>query len=302
MNDAGRPDFIIIGAAKSGTTSLFRHLGRHEGISLPDIKEPEYYAYGTRGLPSPDFKDTVEDRDHYGTLFNGRKEGTITGEASPAYLYFSHVAEELHDALPGVKLIAILRNPIDRAYSHYHNARRALTEPLGTFREAANAELKVLGREWRVGDHPRPYLRFSLYGRQLQRYYDQFPDAQIKVISFERFAECTEEAVGEVLSFLELPADVGVDWQRVGRKNSGFTFRSIQVYKTLQPTSSFSRTLRDYIGDSLFSLVQGGVAKLNRKSIPPLSSEVRDGLRDVFAEDVQRLKSLTGKEFSRWGL
>lgn len=302
MEDATSPDFIIIGGAKSGTTSLFRYLGQHERVSLPEMKEPEYFAYGTREMPSPGFKDTVEELEHYKSLFDGREERTITGEASPAYLYFSHVAEELRDALPNVKLIAILRNPIDRAYSHYHNARRALTEPLATFQEAANAELKVLNEEWKVGDHPRPYLRFSLYGRQLKRYYDQFPDTQIKVISFERFVKRTEETVADILSYLGLQSKIGTDLQGMRKTNSGFTFRSIRVYKTFQPMSNFSKSLRACIGGSLFSFIRGAVAKLNRKSIPPLPSATREKLREVFAEDVQRLRSLTGKEFSLWGL
>jgi hypothetical protein len=300
MKDANVPDFIIVGAAKSGTTSLFHALGGHENVWLPDMKEPEYFAYGTREMPNPNYKDVVVDFSQYRSLFNGARRDAITGEASPAYLYFSHVAGEIWRELPDVKLIAILRHPVDRAYSHYHNARRAQTEPIETFRQAANAEREVLDREWEVGEHPRSYLRFSLYGEQLQRYYDRFPESQIKVISFEHFIERPQRVLGEVLSFLGFPEEL--ERRKQEKRNSGFSFRSYRLYKALQPESAFSRTFRSYAGDSLFSFLRSVVTKLNRKPVPPLNPEVRDALSDVFAEDVQRVRWLSGKQFERWDL
>ena len=103
------------------------------------MKEPGYFAYGTGQNPSPDFKDTVEDFGCYESLFEKTGEEAITGEASPAYMCFPHVPKEIKSKFPKVKLIAILRDPVDRAHSHYHNARRALTEPAETFREAVEA-------------------------------------------------------------------------------------------------------------------------------------------------------------------
>ena len=294
------PDFLIIGAAKSGTTSLFRHLGQHEDVMLPDMKEPGYFAYGTGQNPSPDFKDTVEDFGCYESLFEKTGEEAITGEASPAYMYFPHVPKEIKSKFPKVKLIAILRDPVDRAHSHYHNARRALTEPAETFREAVEAELRVLDEEWKVGKHPRPYLRFSLYGQQLQRYYNQFSPSQIKVISFKRFVENTSQVLGEVTSFLGT-RDFARKPIRKGR-NPGFSFRSYEMYKLFQPETAFSKAVRRCFGTSAYSILRGVVAKLNRTDVPEVDSELRNRLRRVFSEDVRRLQSLTGKEFDWWDL
>lgn len=299
MEKENKPDFLIIGAAKSGTTSLFRYLRQQDDVLLPEMKEPEYFAYGTREVPSPDFNDTVEDFGRYVYLFGKAGEGKITVEASN-YMCFPHVSEEIKSKFLEVKLIAIIRNPVDRAHSHYHHDRRALLEPIGAFREAVEAELRALDENWEVGKHPRPYLRFSLYGKQLQRYYNQFSPSQVKIISFDRFVKNTNQFLGEFAYFLGAESH----YEKAIRKrgNPGFTPRSYEMYKVFQPETAFSKAIGRCLGASAHSFLRAVVAKLNRTEVPRVDSNLRSRLQNVFSEDVRCLQSLTGKQFDWWEL
>ena len=293
------PTFLLIGAAKSGTTSLWFHLRRHPDVFLPDHKEPEYFAYAG-AEPVPDYKPVVTNLADYQALFEGA--GPCRGEASPAYLYFRHVAASLHETIPNAKLIAILRHPIDRAFSHYLNARRALTEPASHFEDAVAAELNVLSDPWHVGDWPRPYLRFSLYGRQLERYYAHFPAEQIHVCLFEQFKNEPKAVLDGILEFLGVDPDRLPKAHHQETRNSGWYPRSYRIHRWLNGDTCLRRTLSALLGDTITHRLQQAGGQLNRRSRPSLSSKTRQALAHLFRPDVEQLSALTGQSFALWDL
>jgi hypothetical protein len=209
------PDYLIIGAQRAGTTSLHRYLIQHPGVRT---------TLRTKGVH---FFDTGYGRgmSWYASRFPtrltawwvARRHGVElrTGEASPYYLFHPHVPGRVAEHLPQVKLIALLRDPVGRAYSHYQHEVARGFETL-SFEEAIEAEpARLAGETQRMLAEPlynsfahqhHSYLARGRYHEQLERWRARFDDRQLLVLSSERFFAEPERTFHQVLDFLELPA------------------------------------------------------------------------------------------------
>ena len=201
------PGFIVIGAQKAGTTSLFKTLRQHPAVVPAFKKEIKFFDC-----------NYVLGLDWYRAHFpyqSEMKAGCLSGEASPHYIAHPLTPQRIARTLPEVKLIALLRNPVERAYSHYQlNVRRG-REPL-SFEEAIEKEPDRLRKVLEVItlDESYPlynflhysYLNKGLYAEQLQRWFEVFPRHQILVLQSEVFFAQPEQSFAQVLDFLQLPA------------------------------------------------------------------------------------------------
>jgi hypothetical protein len=201
------PDFIIIGAQKGGTTYLYDELVKHPCIAPALVKEVGYFDMNMgKGV------------DWYKSFFTASPNSAdafITGEASPDYLFHPSAPHRVAQLLPRVKLIALLRNPIKRAHSHYHHEVRLGFETM-SFREAlAVEEARTVGeKEKMVADkdyYSHNYMHFSyrargVYVNQLRAWFAHFPREQLLVLRSEDFYKSTPEVIEQVCEFLELPA------------------------------------------------------------------------------------------------
>jgi hypothetical protein len=212
------PSFIIIGAQRAGTTSLFDYLGRH-----PDVASPTAVAEDIAWSKEVHFFDDRFARglDWYRSLFplavrrryaRARGRDLVAAEATPYYLFHPFVPERIAATLPDVRLIALLRDPIERAYSHYQLAHRKGREQL-SFEEALAAEPERIAEdEPHLGDptyrsrHHRhhSYLARGLYAEQLERWFAHFPREQMLIIRSEEFLAKPAETYERVLDFLGL--------------------------------------------------------------------------------------------------
>jgi O-antigen/teichoic acid export membrane protein len=208
------PDFLIIGAQRSGTTALHRYLCQHPQVMPPLISKGVHYfdvAYDRsdawyRGhFPARPYRRFREYR-------VGRQ--VLTGEASPYYLFHPHVPGRVESLLPDVRLIVLLREPSARALSHYHHERDGGFEPLSTFAEAVRAEPGRIGPDLErmtadplsVGfNHQHfSYLSRGLYAEQIRRWLDHFPREQLMILNSESFFRRPAAAFERVLRFLDL--------------------------------------------------------------------------------------------------
>jgi lipopolysaccharide transport system ATP-binding protein len=215
------PDFIIIGTQKGGTTSLHRSLSRHPDVGQSLMGEDHFFSWQyDQGL----------DWRRYLARFPLRGEVASVGVSSPSYLFHPRTPERVRLALPQVKLIALLRNPVDRAYSqHQMNFRKGI-EPL-SFEEAIAAEPERLHARsdwsdagWRASSHVS-YLTRGLYAEQLQRWFDHFPREQMLIIKSETFFAQPDDVFAHALRFLDLPA-----WQP-----DKFKVSNPGAYEQMQP-------------------------------------------------------------------
>jgi len=198
------PDFIIIGAQKCGTTSLFHYLAQHPQLVPSWRKEVHYFDGGLQ-----EGKDNyVRGPGWYRSNFPLRAAlaaGQQVFEASPLYIFHPLAAERMAGMLPGVRLVLMLRNPSERAVSHYFHQQRKGREKLSLAEALAREDerLALAGDQW---NHPNfrhySYKRRGHYAEQIQRYLDHFPRDSLLVISSERFFAEPRESLARVFDFL----------------------------------------------------------------------------------------------------
>jgi hypothetical protein len=197
------PDAVILGAMKSGTTSLHNYLVQHPGVIEPLRKEVHYFDVNFE-------RGEAWYRAHFGR----EGEQGLNLDSSPYYLFHPAVPGRLHGLLPDAKLIVLLRDPVRRAYSHYWHERDKGRETL-SFEDAIAAEAERLGNSGqRLADGTLPrsrehqhfsYLARGRYAEQFDRWFAVFPRSQFLVLRFEDLAREPLEALNAALDFLGLP-------------------------------------------------------------------------------------------------
>lgn len=207
------PDFIIISVERGGSTSLYRYITAHPCVDPAFRKEVHYFDLNFT-------QDLSWYRAHFPTPWRAawvssrRRHRLVTGEASPYYLYHPHVPERIRETLPEVRLIALLRNPVERAYSHYQLNRRQDKEPL-SFDEAIESEEERLRGEYQrllqdptyySDNHYRfGYLNRGVYVDPLTRWREHFPAERLLVVRSEDLYRQPRETLSQVNRFLGLP-------------------------------------------------------------------------------------------------
>jgi hypothetical protein len=207
------PDFIIIGAQKCGTSSIYFNLRKHKWISPALTKEVHFFDHNYNKGPGWYRKHfpTRHYRKISKTLFN---RDIITGEASPDYINYYHVPQRIYNLIPGIKLLVILRNPVDRAYSHYQHYYRQGLEEL-SFEEALECEERRLEGElekikadenyYSFNYHHYSYKARGMYFEQLRKWISIFPREQFFISSSEEYYRDPGSVYQKMLDFLEVP-------------------------------------------------------------------------------------------------
>jgi hypothetical protein len=208
------PDFLIIGTAKSGTTTLHAWLGEHPFVEPPVQKEIHFFDYEY-------YRGVDWYRSHFPTETARRAFGQehgrpfLTGEASPTYISHEWAPSRIAKVVPNARFIVALRNPVDRAYSQFQMSRRELEEPLDSFADAVAAEDARLAPEHeRLRTDPRynswaigcwSYLLRSRYADQVQRWLTLFPRDQFLFVKAEELESNPQSTLDTVYAFLGLP-------------------------------------------------------------------------------------------------
>jgi len=209
------PDYLVIGAQRCGTTSLHRYLERHPCVAPAARKEIHFFDenFGRGLLWYRTYFPTAIHRAVQGGV-RGRR--ILSGEASPYYVFHPHAPRRVFETLPTAKLVLLLRNPVDRAYSHYHHEVRWGFEKIATFEEAIEREPERLeGETERIladetyssfNHNHYSYLARGHYLEQVRSWRRFFPAERMLILESESFYEDTPRVFREVLEFLELPA------------------------------------------------------------------------------------------------
>jgi sulfotransferase family protein len=208
------PSYVIVGAQKGGTSALYEYLVRHPLVGRSTNEEIQYFSlHYARG--------TAWYRGHFPTVtraaFVRRRYGRelVTGESSPYYLFHPQALERIRELLPEARLIVVLRNPVDRAYSQYNHSRQMGAEPLETFEAGLDAEPSRLDGELEkmradpfynsFSHYNHSYLARGLYAEQLERLYRLFDEQQVLLETADNLSKRTDTVYGRVLEFLGLP-------------------------------------------------------------------------------------------------
>jgi hypothetical protein len=294
------PDFFVIGANKGGTTSLDHYLGHHPQIYMSPRKEPHYFSLSDRrkeDIPEswPYRHLLVPDWNEYLALFENAGDALAVGESSTGYLSSEVAPKAIHDRIPGARLIAVLRHPVDRAYSNWLMYRRIKVEPLWDFEAALESEPERRRKDWPDGFY---YRQLSLYGQSLQRWYDLFPAEQIRVYPYERLRDHPRELLRDVFTFLGV--DPAVEFDISERLNAApRPPRVASLARLRRRTSGPVGLAKKVLPKSVRAGIGATLDSVNTVA-PELPRGTRRRLVADFKEDLALLDRLTGGDFSRW--
>lgn len=296
------PNFVVIGAAKSGTTSLRDYLEQHPEVFVTKRGEPSFFAHAGETLtfsgPGDDdwTHSFVTDLRAYERLFDGAASCPAIGEISPRYLYFEKSALRMHTHVSEARILAILRHPVDRAYSHFlmnkgRNCEPAPNLPAAIAEEAERAA-RGWGWDWR-------YVGAGLYHHQLTRYYERFPRERIKVFLYDDYRHNPDQFFHELFTFLGVDSSFRPDTS-VKRREAALP-RSHYLSVALERSNRLSRLVKHVVPVTWRAATKARLASLNTRRPEPLSAEVRQQLFDeYFAADCARLEPLIGRDVSSW--
>ena len=189
-----RLDFILAGAQKSGTTALHYFLSRHPHICMGDQQEIHFFDNDALFVSVVDYEQLHK---HYPPL----SPSMIAGDCTPSYLYHEPAAERIYNYNPKIKLLVLLRNPVDRAFAHWNMQRYRSREPLDFFDAVREEQTRISGAP-PVEARRFAYVERGFYGRQLERLFKFFPREQVKAVKFEDFKANQRETLAAIFSFL----------------------------------------------------------------------------------------------------
>lgn len=296
------PNFFIIGAAKSGTSSLYMYLKQHPEIFMSPVKEPHFFSFDsesklTKG-PGDPIPNAITDYEAYQALFDGVRGEKVVGEASTSYLYRPEAAQRIHDLLPGAKLIAILRNPAERAFSAYMHVVRDGRETAGSFAEALKLEETRKMENWDPIWH---FTSVGLYYEQLARYYNLFKRDQIKVFLYEDLRHHQQTLLEEIFRFLEVKPnftpDSSVKFNVSGEQKSQVLYKlSKAIFNHPNPVRWLSRHI---IPERWRWKVTNWVREKNLKG-DQIPQEIKRELITFYRPEVLKLEELIEMDLSQW--
>jgi len=296
--------FFIVGAAKSGTSLLWTWMRRHPQIFMPATKEPNYFAlsrlnrfhFGSE-LDVNYKAQFILDEKEYDALCNDAPENTLCGEASPSYLYFQHSADLIRQYNPNAKIIAILRNPVERAFSQFRHHRRDGYEPAKTFQEALEREEKRIEQGWWWGFH---YRNAGMYTDQWQRYCDAFPATQRLILEYDLLARDPHGTCQRICDFLNIPFTK--DIVSNARENDTSQLRTMPangvIERWLRHPSPLRRTVKSLLPAGICDSARDLMRTMNTAPSPDFPETVRASLNHIFEPEIASLSHLTKLDLS----
>lgn len=298
------PDFFLIGAPKAGTTALHAALAQQPGLFLSPVKEPKFFLCDGRP-PRPgrgpgdahSAREWVWRQEAYEAFFAGAPPGWLRGESTPFYLYDRDAHQRIRNAVPHARLIAVVRDPVDRAYSNWMHLWSDGLEPIPDFLDAVRAEDERVAAGWAPFWH---YRRVGRYGEQLAHLLELFTADQVLVLRYRELVDAPVATLATVSTFLGVelhesvtPAPENVRPYVPPSLRTAVLGRAVRAgaaLGALAPPQVWRRTSQPL----LRALHAGGVAR------PELSVEARREVLDGLADDIRLLGRLTGRSYADW--
>ena len=278
-----KPNFLIVGAAKAGTTWLHYCLDAHPEIYVPKAKELHFFSY------SYVYKRGVE---WYESHFaNNLETKTAIGEVCPSYISFPHVPERIYNYNPNMQLIFAVRNPIERAYSHYCMGMKTGRVSLDIDRDLSNDS---------------PYVQLGLYYQQITKFMPFFPPEQIKIITFNDLKNCPHQTLAEIYAFLKVntnfvPSQTVLNPKNVSKSLPKFPKVYEFIKKIEKNLSKNSRYFKEVFTEYRLKGYLDLFHQINRgNEYPQLSEAKKKSLAEFYRQDVYNLSQLLNKDLQFW--
>ena len=295
------PNFLIVGAAKSGTSSLHNYLNQHPEVFMPSynkevmkVKEPRFLI---KDLVQHRLHNGVWNWEEYKSLFNKVNDEISIGESTVLYLYYyKHAIDNIKKYLgENVKIIIMLRNPTDRAYSAFQHVSRGLKEQ-NSFEEALKIEKGRMNKESSLTPMVM-YKEMGLYHDMVRAYKENFKN--VHIIFYEDFRDDTEGEIKKIFKFLELSLSVNIDF--VSRHNvGGKRWKNEKMKHVFMKNSPLKSALKKAIPKSLRKGVRDKLISASTDKVAPMKENTRVKLNEFFKEDVKKLSDLLNRDLTHW--
>lgn len=313
MSNQKLPTFFIVGAAKAGTTSIYNYLAKHKQVYMSPIKEPHHFtsdmdtehfrenykpvmnknltAYLDGDMKEEVFQAYIREWTQYVKLFKNVKDEKAIGEVSNSYLFSTTAAKNIHDKIPDAKIIIVLRNPIDRAFSHFiMDLRLGYAQP--PFIDALKKDMALPIKGWAISNL---YVEIGLYYQQVKRYMELFPREQLHIILFDDLKKDTTKEMKKIFSFIDVDPDEAIDYSEtyneatLPRNNFiGWLYRNRNLKAKV--AGLMPKAIKKYFKK----------AALTNKTLPVLTQEDRTFLSPFFQDDITKLSALINRDLSSW--
>lgn len=299
---ANLPDFLIVGGARSGSTSLFEYLRQHPRIFMPDFKEPCFFIFANEPPNYSHPKNlrafSVWQIEEYVKLFDNAAEGQMLGEASANYLlFFDKVIENIKKYVPRsreLRIIIILRDPVERAYSQYLRSILVGNESSKvSFEDALDKIQERLSHNWFLS---YDYIGYGFYYEKVKAYLDNFQN--VMVCLYDDLKRDTEGLVKDIFRFLGVDDSFKPDIRR--KHNPSGIIRSELLGRMLESAMNSKNLLVKMVPSSIREAIAGRLRMLNIGVKPEMKEETRRYLRELYREDILKLQHLIKRDLSAW--
>jgi len=282
-------DFFIVGAPKSGTTSLYNYLDQHHSITMSSVKEPNYFSCTEIEDQKLYYKTKhISTLDKYHSLFNFKNGSCLFGEASVSYLYYKDIASRIKNYNEDAKIIIILRDPVERAVSHYNMDKR-----LGFVK----TDLKSILDDISLKNHMlfyQQYIQLGFYYLQVKRYIDVFGKENVCVMKYDELKNDNKEFTNKILGFLDLDIDNKIDFDT---PYNSFKSSSNQLVNILYSVSFVRKIISSFFPNSILKAIN---KSFFNKQETKISEEIEMKLYDLFHEDILLLEQMLGIDLNSW--
>jgi len=309
-----KPNFFIVGAAKAGTTSIFNYLNNHPDVYMSPIKEPHYFS---KDISCEDFSEEykkkvcfdikaylskpqlekkhiafVDNINDYLELFREVYNEKVIGEISNGYLFSKVASKEIFEFNPKAKILIILRNPVERAFSHWLMDLRGGLNLEKDFLKAIEKDYNQKEKGW---GKSHLYIELGLYYEQIKRYLDTFPKEQVKIMFFDDLKKDSKKFMNEIFEYLDLNP-IELDTNK--RYNKAQLPKNRLIYNLAKNIYSYELVKK---------LIPGFISKkiknklMTDKDLPKLTERERKILYDkYFKEDIDKLERLINYDLTMW--
>jgi hypothetical protein len=294
------PNFVVVGAPKCGTTSLYHYLRQHPDVFVPERKELHYFSYPYMRQfiagPGDEYQLTTlcKTEGEYAGYYAGAGTRAAIGDVSPSYFYYadlpgSDLCERMRGLLGDVRIILMIRDPVQKAFSQFMHLVRDARETLDFERAlAAEAERTRKGYSaiWR-------YAGSSLFTNRTQTFMDAFGSVRVKPVFFDEFSARPRETMSEIFAFLGVDPDAAIDVESTYNRSGLPRSRLVAgLFANSNPVTALARRMLPL---SVTTRIRDVLQRLNTGAKPTLDAASRRFLEGYFEDDLQALAKLLGR-------
>lgn len=307
-----KPNLFIVGAAKAGTTSLYHILNSSSDVYHSPIKEPNYFStdiipgkfrptykkqsnldrekYFTN-LPLQDVQLAfVRNSDEYKLLFNNTQNQKYIAESSTSYLYSKEAANNIFSYNSNSKIIIVLRNPIERAFSHYLMALRFGFTNLSV-KEAFEKDINQKEKGWGISEL---FIELGLYYNQVKRYLDVFPKENVGIFLFDVLKENPATFYSDIFKFL----DIQLIAEEINEIHNKAKIPRMKNLNKLIVSSGLKNLGKTVLPNKIFQAIKQKSFKENDEIV--FDSEMENKLLEIYKEDIRKTSTLIDNDLSLW--